>query len=195
MKKLLLVTSALFALSVVKAATPTKASVERLLRDVNVQQNLTRLLQQMDAASRNAMDQAFRGQKLTPEAQKLAEQLDEKIMADLKDELSWEKMKDLYVQAYSETFTQKDIDGLIDFYESPAGKAYVAKMPAVMDKTSALMQGRIGPIVKRLQNDVRNSVREVQARQKSTESPSVEKPAGAGTPPAAGGGQAKGAGK
>lgn len=195
MKILLPITSALLALSVAAAATPTKESVERLLKDANVQRNLQLLLNQMDAASRNAMSQAFRGQKLTPEAQQLSQSLEAKIMADMKDELSWQKMKGLYVKVYSETFTQKEIDGLINFYESSTGKVFVAKMPVVMSKTSAMMRGRIGPMVRRLQKDVQDSVREIRAKEENTEKQSTENLPGAATPPTAGGGQAKSAGK
>lgn len=196
MKKLLLVvTSSLLALSVVAAVPPTKESVERLLNDANVQRNLQLLLHQMDTVSRSAMSRALRGQKLTPDARQLAEKLEAKTMADMKDALSWSKMKGLYIQAYSETFTQKEIDGLIDFYESPAGKAFVAKMPEVMNKTSALMQERIGPMLKRLQNDIRESILEIKAKAESTENRSTKNPAGAATPPAPVGGQTKGSGK
>jgi hypothetical protein len=81
---------------------------------------------------------------------------------EVKSELSWEKMRDLYQQVYAETFTQEEVDGLIAFYESPAGKAFVAKMPTVMQKSMVLMQQRMAPMVQRLQQSLQETVLEVQ---------------------------------
>jgi hypothetical protein len=54
--------------------------------------------------------------------------------------MSWEKMKPMYVQLYRDTFEQEEVDGLIAFYKSPAGQAYVTKMPLLMSKSMAISQ-------------------------------------------------------
>ena len=47
--------------------------------------------------------------------------------------------------------TQEEVDGLIAFYESPAGQAYIAKMPAVAQKSMAPMQNPMIPMIRKLQ--------------------------------------------
>jgi hypothetical protein len=118
---------------------------------------------QMEQAMKAGMAQAFKNQKLDAEAQQTAEALGKRITADLQEELSWDKLKPIYLQVYSEAFTQEEIDGLIAFYDSPAGKAYVAKMPVVMQKTMVLMQQRIGPMMQKMQVSIQAAAQEAQA--------------------------------
>ena len=61
----------------------------------------------------------------------------DKMMDLMAQEMSWEKMKDDYIAAYSEVFTQEELQGLIDFYKTPLGQKYVEKMPEL---TTKLMQ-------------------------------------------------------
>ena len=44
--------------------------------------------------------------------------------------MTWDKLRPLYVRIYQESFTQEEIDGLIVFYESPAGIAFVERWPS-----------------------------------------------------------------
>lgn len=50
------------------------------------------------------------------------------------------KIRPELVQIYSETFTPEEIDGILAFYETPAGKASLAKIPTINAKLSALVQ-------------------------------------------------------
>ena len=54
--------------------------------------------------------------------------------------MSWQRMKPLYVQLYQDTFEQDEVDGLLAFYTSPTGQAFLNKMPVVMQKSMALSQ-------------------------------------------------------
>ena len=51
---------------------------------------------------------------------------------------------------YRETFSQEELDGLIAFYESPVGRAYIAKMPVAMAKTMAMSQQQMQSLMPRL---------------------------------------------
>jgi hypothetical protein len=124
------------------------------------------MLGQMDGMMRNSMNQALQGQASNPEAKEFAEHFQKKMMDNIKTELSWEKLKDLYVQVYAETFTQEEIDGLLAFYQSPAGKAFVSKMPLAMQKTMTLMQGRIQPMMQNLQKSIEDAKEEIKGIKK-----------------------------
>lgn len=106
------------------------------------------------------------GKKCRRKRANYPQRFQQKLMANMKAELSWDKMKDLYIQVYSETFTQEDINGLLEFYGSPAGKAFVAKMPMVMQRTMTLMQEKMGPMMRNMEQSLREAVREVEALRK-----------------------------
>jgi hypothetical protein len=50
------------------------------------------------------------------------------------------KLKPLYVKVFAETFTEEELDGMLSFYKSPAGKAMMEKMPQMMARMMPLMQ-------------------------------------------------------
>jgi uncharacterized protein len=166
MRHLCLLACLLIACVPLHAAPPKKESVEKLLVVTDVEKLLTSMQQQIDGVMKNAMNEAFRGQQMTPEAAALSERLQKKLMTNFRSELSWEKMKDLYIRVYTETFTQEEIDGLLEFYGSPAGKAFVAKMPMVMQKTMSLMQERMAPMMENTQRSIQEAVQEVDTLQK-----------------------------
>jgi hypothetical protein len=81
----------------------------------------------------------------------------------MRKEMSWATLRPMYVQIYRDTFTQKEVDGLIAFYKSPTGVAFVDKMPVVMQKSQALMQTRIGPLAESVRAAMQEAVAEVKA--------------------------------
>jgi hypothetical protein len=151
------------------AATPTPASVEKLLAASGAEKLIGSMQQQIDGYLKQAMAQATAGQTLPPEAQAFADRFREKMVANIQEEISWEKMKDLYIQIYSESFDQEEIDGLTTFYESPVGQSFTAKMPLVMQKTMGLMQQRMGPMMQKMQQSLHEAMAEVEAMKKSAE--------------------------
>jgi hypothetical protein len=157
-------------------AAPTKESIDKLLEAMNVENMVTSIQARANNAVKAGMQNALRGQVTTPEQEKIMDDLAKKISTDIGTELSWANMKPLYTQVYSETFTQQEIDGLVQFYESPTGKVFVSKVPQVMDKTMALMQARIGPLMRNLQKSIMDSAKEIRAL-KPTPTPVTMTPA------------------
>ena len=144
------------------AATPSEASLERLLVVTQAERLTESTMAQVHDAMKPMMAQLLDSKGLSPErraqAEKLMAAFTERMNAILADELSWARMKDFNLQIYREAFSQQEVDDLIRFYESPTGQAFVAKMPLVMAKSMALMQQRMLPMNERLQAAARETV-------------------------------------
>jgi hypothetical protein len=56
-----------------------------------------------------------------------------KMMALIAVRLS--KAKPALVKVYTDTYTEEEIDGILAFYKSPVGKAFLQKMPEVMQRS------------------------------------------------------------
>jgi hypothetical protein len=112
---------------------------------------------------RRSMDSAMQGQQLSPEQRQVADAAAVRFMQVMREELTWDKLRPLYVRIYQESFSQQEIDGLIAFYESPAGIAYVEKMPAVMQKSMSVMQSRMASMMERLKAAVTEAIAEPKA--------------------------------
>jgi uncharacterized protein len=155
MRTLYVVTiSCLAAVTFSIAAPPSDQSINELLDVMNMPRMMDQILANMDqeikAGMQRGLQQSLRGREPTAEQRAEVDKFQKKLMGIMRDELTFDKVKDIYVRVYRETFTQEEVNGLIAFYKSPAGKAYVEKLPSVMQRVGAEMQSRIGPMVQKL---------------------------------------------
>lgn len=131
----------------VAAAEPSDASVERLLSLTKAEVLIEATYANLEESLRKAMAQATAGQALTEQRQRGLDSAAKKFVQLMREEFNWAMLKPMYVQIYKESFDQEDIDGLNDFYDSKAGRAYVDKMPVVMRKSMVVVQERMAPLV------------------------------------------------
>src|SRR5260370_39844217 len=84
-----------------------------------------------------------------------AREIQAKIMDLVKDRMSWEKMRPVYVKMYSETFTDEEIDAMLAFYQCPAGRAMLEKMPKLVAKIMALAQSQLAGLMPEIERLVK----------------------------------------
>ncbi len=142
---------------------PTRESVDRLLVVANVEKNIDSIAGSMNQQVHRIVEQAIPGQKLTPSDEKALEALRVKMAAVIAREISWAKIKDLYEQVYASAFTQEEIDALIAFYSSPAGQVFSEKQPEITQKTGAIMQREMMPVIMQLRSAVREVAGQIAA--------------------------------
>ena len=155
MKNYLVVFTLLLAAVTAPAAPPTDQSIEQMMDVMRVKEMVDQMLTQVDTSMRAGMEQGMQrsldGKAVTDAQKAKVADFQKRIAAMMKDELSYAKMKDIYLQVYRETFTQEEVNSIITFYSSPAGKAMVEKIPLSMQKASTLMQARMGPMMQKFQ--------------------------------------------
>ncbi len=146
---LVLAAALVFGGGTARAQTPeSQALAEQLL----VLMKMPETLEQTFVAMRKVMPAQLAqmskamGEELPPEATQQAD----KTMQVMSEELRWEKMKEDYVGLYATTFTPEELQGLITFYQSPAGQAFIAKQPALMQASMQLNQKLMLRVIPRL---------------------------------------------
>jgi uncharacterized protein len=130
-----------------------EAKIERLLDVTNGQATMNQVFEQMKAAMAPAIPA-----NATPEQRAKAQELQSKILDLMKSQMSWEKVRPAYAKAYSETFSEEEINGILAFYESPAGRAMQAKMPMFISKVMALAQAQASELMPEIQRITRDSL-------------------------------------
>ena len=50
------------------------------------------------------------------------------------------------MKVYTDTYTEEEIDGILAFYKSPVGKAFLQKMPEVMQRSMPVMMQMMGDL-------------------------------------------------
>jgi len=142
------------------AAPPSEESIDNLLAAMKTEKTLETVFSTLDQVMRQSVAAATQGQTFTTEQQRVIDATPARLAAIMQEEMSWIRMRPLYAQIYRESFTQEEVDGLTAFYRSPIGVAYIDKMPVVMQKSMALMQERMGPMVDKINGVIEQAVRE-----------------------------------
>lgn len=124
-------------LSVAQSMTKQQ-KIERILDITNPESAVTEVVKEVDG-----MLQQIQPAPTAQQRAKRQEALD-KIAKLTKERLR--KVRPDMVKAYAETFTDEEIDGLLAFYESPAGKASITKIPAVNARMGGIIQNELNTI-------------------------------------------------
>jgi hypothetical protein len=142
-------------------APPTEESIKQLLTLTNAHQMLDQVRLQMDSLMGNAMRDALQGQTLTPERQAVLDRMKAKMVTVINQSLNWDDLEPMYVRTYRASLTQDELDGMLNFYTSPAGQAYIKKMPVIMQNIIAEMQGMIKPMQHKMVEIQRQAIQEL----------------------------------
>jgi hypothetical protein len=142
-------------------APASDASIREMLELTNARQMLDSVKGQMNGMMNTTMQNATRGQTITPERQAIMDRMAAKMTAVFTDMLNWDDLLPMYLRTFRAAFTQDEIDGAIKFYKSPAGKAYIKKMPVVMQNVMQEMPGFMKPIQEKMAVIQRESIQEL----------------------------------
>ena len=166
----LLLAALLFSLQA-HAAPASPESIETLYTLMHVDRTIASVNVTVEAQMRQAMAAAHQGKTLTPEQQAIEERAVQRGLAVIHDELNWEKLKPQFTRIYTETYTQEEVDGLIAFFNSPSGKAYLAKMPQLTQQVMQFMQSYMAEIMPKMQQIARDAARESAAAAAAASAP------------------------
>lgn len=122
---------------------PSVESIKSPLQIVEVRKLLDGIAGQVDGRVTAQMQGAVGGRNLTPEQEAILGRTRDNISALVKETISWEAMEAMSIRLYREALTQDELDGMLAFYKTPAGKAVIKKMPRLTQAISTEMQGMI----------------------------------------------------
>ena len=136
-----------------------RALAEELLNEMHMKENIEKTLAMIKkimpaqmkafepkAGKEGKENQPSSGTKLSDRTKAM-----NKVMDEVAQEMSWEKMKDDYISLYAETFTEEELKGIIAFLKSPAGRALTKKQPELTIRTMELLQKRLSRLIPKIQ--------------------------------------------
>lgn len=143
------------------AEVPTDISLKEFLIITDSKNLIEQSMAQTDLYVKQGMQEALEGKEITPELQQIIDESSQKMSIILKDEMSWAKMEPDLMQICRESFSQAEIDGLIQFYKSDLGQAVIKKMPIVMSKNLELISQRSVAMAPKMQPLIEDTIRRV----------------------------------
>lgn len=149
------------------AATPSpevNALAEELLVLFEVDKNMSATLEQIVAMQEQMLDAS---PSLNAEQKAKALEAAKVSMAETFDFLSWDRIKPLFIEIYAENFTADELKGMIAFFQSPVGKTWIEKQPAIQIATMQKMQ----TLMLEVQPKIQEAVKKLMAAPSPTPAP------------------------
>ncbi len=146
-------------------AGASEASIRELLVLTDSESMIDNLWAQVEAMMESASKQALAGRPVTEAQQVILDDMHMEMLALLREELSWPVYEPMMIDIFRSTFTEEELQGMLAFYRSPAGRAVTAKMPAVLQASMQFAQGRMSslqPKLLQLQEDTARRLKEAQ---------------------------------
>jgi hypothetical protein len=100
------------------------------------------MMKMMEPMMKGMMAQADKN--MPAEQRAKAGEMQEKMMALVAG--AYSKAKPALAKVYADTYTEEELDGILAFYKSPAGKALLQKMPEVMQRLMPVMMQMMGDL-------------------------------------------------
>lgn len=149
--------------TIVSAAPPSEASIRELLEISQSAKIVDASMAQADTMMSQMMQQALQGKEVKPEVQEVISRAQTRMVGLLKEEMSWAKMEPMFINIYQKSFSQYEVDGMIEFYKSDVGQALITKMPVVMQHTMSAMQDVMMDMMPKMQEIQADMIAEIKA--------------------------------
>jgi hypothetical protein len=101
--------------------------------------------------------------KLSEKDKQIIERYKSSMLSAMQEELMWSKLEPTFLKIYQDLFTQEEMDQILAFYRSPAGKALVAKQPEIASKSMQLMQGLMPALLAKIDKLAKDLTSELEA--------------------------------
>jgi len=142
------------------AAPPSDGDINRLLSASRAQAMLDSMLPQIEAMQQQQFEQITRQRQLDSQQQEQLQRIQARTAQTLRQALSWQQLRPMYVDLYKQTFSKEDVLAMAEFYESSAGQSLLDKTPALMQNVMVAIQARMQPLFADLQKDLEAIVNE-----------------------------------
>jgi hypothetical protein len=130
-----------------------EAKIERILALTKADAIIDQMLSQVKALMASQMPA-----DTTPEDRARQVQVQVKMADAIKGLMA--KMRPQQIKIYNDIFSDEEINGLFAFYESPAGRSYLAKMPLIMSQMMIAIQADMKDFQAEVQGAVQDSLKQ-----------------------------------
>lgn len=156
------------------------AKVEKLFDEMHIERSTEQMMDLMRRMIVQATENDPAMSAATPQQKQLVVDYQEKAMQLAANSVGWKAMRPEYERIYAADFTDEELDGMIVFYATPAGKAMLDRSPEIAQQTMGMVQQRMTA----LQPQIRDLMQQLAGKLKAATPPSSAPPAPAKASPA-----------
>ena len=171
MKKILagvmmaVMTVSMFAAEAVSAERTRLAG--ELLTVMRQEQQMKNAFQMMRGMQQKMLPQMLEqnGVKLTVDQQAEQKKMMDEVMSVVEEEMSWNKLRPIVVDAYATTFSEQELKDLTTFFKSPAGQNFLDKTPVLQQQMMSSIQQMAMNMNRKVGELIRKRAAEFQKKQ------------------------------
>ena len=145
-KLILFATLALLSINVFGQQQSHTDAAKQLLDLMNADQSIEQAYGQMYSQLSGMAEQLG----ITEDQRPMFESYLERMVVVMKEELSWERIEPFVIDSYVSVYSEEELNELSEFYASPIGQKFVAKMPELMQATMEMSQKMMGELIPRI---------------------------------------------
>jgi hypothetical protein len=116
-----------------------RAKVQEMLELLHLDRTMDQLMNMMEQQAVAATNAKLTNQGANAEQKAHVDAFQKQLFDFIGSQIGWKGMQTEYVDMYSQTFTEDEIDGMLTFYKSPAGTAMIAKTPELTSKAGLVV--------------------------------------------------------
>lgn len=152
----------------VKKGTPaTLADAEDVMRRMNLDQMIDRIMEQQKKMGVQMSKQMVSRMGASAAQSEEMAALQAKVLEALFPKESVDQMKKDITRIYSEVFTKEELQGLSGFYGTELGKSMVEKQPLIQQKTTEAMMPMIQQNMTKVQTIMKDYAADMKARKEA----------------------------
>jgi uncharacterized protein len=137
----------------------TKTDIDRYYDAVHIREMMKSM---MDAVSKQARQLALEQVLKTPGLPPDAEHQVDQLLDTMLKQMPIDDLLDAMEPVYAKHFTKGDIDAMIAFYSTPAGKKALAEMPTITQEAMQASSGVLRKYMDRTMQDVQDQIAQMQ---------------------------------
>jgi hypothetical protein len=138
------------------------AKIDELMRITKVES----MTAQMGAQIRAMMMNQLNAAGLPEESKAGASDMMNKLVAQIEERMSWDKLKPEYMKVYGDVFSEEEVTGIVAFYKTAIGQTMLAKMPLLMSKSMEISQRRMAGLMPEIQRQMQEVMQKYKSEKK-----------------------------
>jgi len=154
MKRIVALILVAFSVSAWADEVSLQTSIEDLLRLTQAENAAFNMRHQLDHQVLELIDKMAQGKsadQLNAAQNQAIEHFKSQINQLFDENLSWGKVKEFNSRVYTESFTEAEIEELVDFYKTPLGQKMLTKMPVIIEATTRNTKAQLEIMLPRLE--------------------------------------------
>ncbi|ADW68559.1 Protein of unknown function DUF2059 [Granulicella tundricola MP5ACTX9] len=162
MKRTAILLSVLLALPFTAHADETsrKAKAQEIVNLLHMDRLMKQMMDGITQQTK-AMTAQMAGGTISPAQQAKLDAFQKKVFTLIDAQMGWKAMEPTYIDLYAKTFTEAELDGMVNFYKSPAGISMVDKLPGLTTQAQQLIGQKmvsLQPQLKQLTEDFQKDI-------------------------------------